>query len=250
MLVHLAWIGSRPPKTVLDAVDAARRAAAGCEVMFHADESAVRPEWLDAMNRMKVPPHMRSDIQRHEILRQHGGLWLDADVRILASPSRWAAAWDRYTAVRLHDRGSMVGTDIIGVPRGWSGWPAVEGYIDGIFQSPPTRPNALIFASRMILTLSRRNPDLFAILPPAGVYPFTADSMTAESVVARGFDPPPGLGDMIASGLASVGITKERAQRVARAVGLKDCGCGKRHRMANLLGAKYLGLPPGSQNDT
>lgn len=55
-----------------------------------------------------------------------------------------------------------------------------------------------------------------------------------------------GLGDMIAAGLSSVGITKERVQKVAKAVGIKDCGCGKRHRMANLLGEKYLGLPPGS----
>lgn len=56
----------------------------------------------------------------------------------------------------------------------------------------------------------------------------------------------PGLGDMVASGLAAVGITKERAQAVASAVGVKDCGCRKRQAIANELGHKYLGLPPGS----
>lgn len=54
----------------------------------------------------------------------------------------------------------------------------------------------------------------------------------------------PGLGDMVASGLAAVGITKERAQAVANAVGVKDCGCAKRQAALNKLGEK-LGLPPG-----
>lgn len=54
----------------------------------------------------------------------------------------------------------------------------------------------------------------------------------------------PGLGDMVASGLAAVGITKERAQAVANTVGVQDCGCGKRQAALNKLGEK-LGLPPG-----
>lgn len=54
----------------------------------------------------------------------------------------------------------------------------------------------------------------------------------------------PGLGDMVASGLAAVGITKERAQAVASAVGVKDCGCAKRQAALNKLGEK-LSLPPG-----
>lgn len=53
-----------------------------------------------------------------------------------------------------------------------------------------------------------------------------------------------GLGDMVASGLAAVGITKERAQAVASAVGVKDCGCRGRQAALNKLGEK-LGLPPG-----
>ena len=49
----------------------------------------------------------------------------------------------------------------------------------------------------------------------------------------------PGLGDMVASGLAAVGITKERAQAVASAVGVKDCGCKKRQEKLNELGRKF-----------
>jgi hypothetical protein len=51
----------------------------------------------------------------------------------------------------------------------------------------------------------------------------------------------PGLGDMVAAGLSAVGITKERAQAVATAVGVKDCGCKKRQEALNQLGRK-LGI--------
>jgi hypothetical protein len=49
----------------------------------------------------------------------------------------------------------------------------------------------------------------------------------------------PGLGDIVAAGLASVGITKERYVRAKVAVGLKrDCGCLKRQKRLNELGRK------------
>jgi hypothetical protein len=51
----------------------------------------------------------------------------------------------------------------------------------------------------------------------------------------------PGLGDMVAAGLSAVGITKERAQAVATAVGVKDCGCKKRQERLNELGRR-LGI--------
>jgi hypothetical protein len=51
----------------------------------------------------------------------------------------------------------------------------------------------------------------------------------------------PGLGDMVAAGLSAVGITKERAQAVANAVGVKDCGCKKRQERLNELGRR-LGI--------
>ena len=60
--------------------------------------------------------------------------------------------------------------------------------------------------------------------------------------VCRG---PRGLGDMVADGLSAVGITKERVQAVASAVGVKDCGCRGRQQKMNELGHKYLGLPAG-----
>lgn len=50
----------------------------------------------------------------------------------------------------------------------------------------------------------------------------------------------PGLGDMVADGLAAVGITKERMQAV---IG-RPCNCPERQAALNRLG-QMLGLPPG-----
>ena len=47
----------------------------------------------------------------------------------------------------------------------------------------------------------------------------------------------PGLGDMVAAGLAAVGITKERVSAVLG----RDCGCPKRQQALNEFG-KRLGI--------
>lgn len=63
---------------------------------------------------------------------------------------------------------------------------------------------------------------------------------------------PRGLGDMVADGLAAVGITKERAQAVAAAVGIKDCGCQGRQEALNRAG-QWLGIgtpPPADPGPT
>ncbi len=55
----------------------------------------------------------------------------------------------------------------------------------------------------------------------------------------------PGLGDMVANGLAAIGITKPRVQAVASAVGLKDCGCSGRQAALNTFGRRLgIGGPP------
>jgi len=54
--------------------------------------------------------------------------------------------------------------------------------------------------------------------------------------------PAAGLGDYVAAGLASIGITKERVEAVVGG----PCGCGERAAWLNAAGAKWLGLPAGS----
>jgi hypothetical protein len=50
-----------------------------------------------------------------------------------------------------------------------------------------------------------------------------------------------GLGDWVAWLLGLIGITKRRAQAVARAVGRQSCGCGERQEKLNELGDKLTG---------
>ena len=45
-----------------------------------------------------------------------------------------------------------------------------------------------------------------------------------------------GLGDMVAAGLAGIGITPER---VAAALGVEDCGCEQRKQALNALGQRF-----------
>lgn len=250
MKIHIGWLGSEPPGRVTDAVAAARKLCPACEVMLHTDESLVPAARRATMDSRGLTVRQRSDIQRHAILEAHGGLWLDADVRLLKSPTEWAAAFDRYTAMFLTRPGGIIGTDIIYVPAGWAGWPLVNARIDAILADASRRIGILDLAHVMLAGLSRQQPEAFSFLPPGGQFPFRPGDYTTDAVVARGFDPAgltprPGLGDMIASGLSAIGITKARAQAVANAVGIKDCGCGKRQAAANRLGT-YLGLPPGS----
>jgi hypothetical protein len=49
----------------------------------------------------------------------------------------------------------------------------------------------------------------------------------------------PGLGDMVSAGLDAIGVTKQRVQAVASAVGVKDCGCKKRQKALNAIGRKF-----------
>ena len=66
----------------------------------------------------------------------------------------------------------------------------------------------------------------------------------AEVVPHGCLGPKPGLGDRVAAVLSAVGITEDRAQAVAKSVGIKDCGCKRRREALNKLGEK-LGLSPG-----
>jgi len=211
--------------------------------MFHPDESAVPDRWRPSTFGYSLIPHMRSDNQRHAVLMKHGGLWLEADVRLMSSPAEWASGWTDYTVARIRDKTPLLGTDIIYADREWSGWNAVDDYISSLVSSKPKRLSVLAFAHDLIDHCMKTSGAVFHIAEPGNLLPHNPNDFDHRSLVARGFDPPaPGLGDMIAAGLDAIGITKERVQAVASTVGIKDCGCGKRQRIANEIGAKYLGI--------
>lgn len=58
-----------------------------------------------------------------------------------------------------------------------------------------------------------------------------SQTMTHNCPAADGYQK--GLGDRVAFALDAVGITKERAQFVASAFGIKDCGCAARQEALN-----------------
>jgi hypothetical protein len=51
-----------------------------------------------------------------------------------------------------------------------------------------------------------------------------------------------GLGDYVAAGLSSIGITKERVEAVFGG----PCECSERQAAMNAAAAKWLGMSPGS----
>lgn len=51
----------------------------------------------------------------------------------------------------------------------------------------------------------------------------------------------PGLGDKLQKKLSQIGVTKKRVNTVLKFLGFKKCGCKKRQRILNDIGAK-LGL--------
>ena len=63
---------------------------------------------------------------------------------------------------------------------------------------------------------------------------------------------PAGLVDIVAHAFATVGITKDRAQAVASAVGIADCGCTQRQERLNEWGREWLGIgqPPPAAGST
>lgn len=54
-----------------------------------------------------------------------------------------------------------------------------------------------------------------------------------------------GLGDIVASAAAAIGITPERANSVAKAFGFEDCGCDERRLFLNRVGSRFFGLSDG-----
>lgn len=239
MRVHLAWLGSDVPVAVSQHVGRLQRTNADCDVRLYTDGGEVPSEWRGVYDAVSFSPRLQSDILRHAVLRRHGGLWLDVDVTARVPLTTLVQDFTTYTAMYLRPT-YWIGTDILYVPQGWGGWPSVHQYITSASLQLPV--STLLFAHDMVARLVRSGESVHLVND--GVrFPCQAVHVTSHALVWRcGYKP--GLGDMVASGLSAVGITKDRVQAVAQAVGVKDCGCAKRQAALNRLGEK-LGLPPG-----
>lgn len=238
MYVHMAWLGSKPPPHAIKLASKLAADNPADTVVLHTDGSQVLPEWRPVYEAAAFSPRMQSDILRHALLFRHGGLWLDVDVTPLVPLAELVAGLTTYSAFLLRPR-YWIGTDIIYSPPGWSGWHAVNKYISSRSIELPV--SGLLFAHDMIAALIRGGQNVHLVDDQAR-FPCDADHVTDVTMALRcGLKP--GLGDMVADGLAAVGITKDRVQAVASKVGIKDCGCAKRQAALNRVG-QALGLPP------
>lgn len=243
MHIHMAWVGTPPPPAAIKAVSAVQRLNPSCTVNFWTTREAVRDEWKAAFDRVSFSPHLQSDILRHSVLRTYGGLWLDVDVVPMVQATVMAAGWSGYTAVRLAPSG-FIGTDILYAEPGWNGWAFFDEYLASVTLTPPV--SGVVLAHQMVDSCLRAGAPI-AIVADRQRFPCISRDATPNACALRcGVKlPAAGLGDMVAAGLSAVGITKDRVQAVAQAVGVKDCGCPGRQAALNRLGAK-LGLPPGT----
>jgi hypothetical protein len=78
--------------------------------------------------------------------------------------------------------------------------------------------------------------------PIVGISEIPGENGRDRVLVQIAGDSAPGLGDLVASAFAAVGITKERVAQVSGG----PCRCSERQAAMNAAGAKWLGLPPGS----
>ena len=78
--------------------------------------------------------------------------------------------------------------------------------------------------------------------PIVGISEIPGENGRDRVLVQVAGDSAPGLGDLLASALAAIGITKERVAQISGG----PCGCSERQGYINAAAAKWLGMPPGS----
>jgi len=232
MIVHLGWIGPMTDRAKL-AADRIARSLPNDVVRFHTSEDLILPAWRRPYERIRKNPHMASDFLRHSVLRRWPGLWLDLDVTLRVSPANLAAAWDKYTVLKISGTG-WAGTDVIYVPESWPNWGMVDDYIAGYDFSQPL--GYLAFAHDMITAMWQRNRSSVAVIDDASLYPCRKRDVTHRSQVLRcGLSQTLGVGGTVAANgpgtalkklLASIGITASPQCRCNKRAALMDArGC-------------------------
>jgi len=231
MIIHLIWLGPRNATADASALAASRRWRRH-DVRYHRDASELWPAWQGIYEKTRSNLHMASDFVRHSLLRRHPGLYLDMDVTLRVDPERLTESWQSYTAIMLEPT-VYVGTDIIYVPPAWDRWSLFDDYIGQA--SEGNRFGYLDFAHKMILAAYLQDPSAITVIRDRTLYPCAEKDKSEAAVALRCGLSTGGLGDRVASALASVGITKER---VSKALG-KPCGCAKRQQRLNELGRRF-----------
>ena len=218
---------------VQQSVDALRSKCRADQFFLHQTPALLPKQWRSVYDEYCVLNQMKSDLIRLAALRQHGGIYFDLDVSLLASPQDIARRFSTGFSVACLDPAPFFGGDIILCDKAYAHWGKVDGYVSGFIGK--TGPKSFIaFTHYLFAFLNQQNA--LSVVCDKSAFPYRASDFCESSLVCRGFAVPKlGLGDRVASALAAVGITKER---VSKALG-KPCGCAKRQAKLNELGRKF-----------
>lgn len=209
-MIHAVWLGATPK----------RFAWHGLPVTLHTDDSLLWPEWRPAYERYAKTVRLKSDFIRQSVLRRFGGLYIDADVRIL-NTERVLKEFSPGYAVAPIPRTAFLGTDIIHCQPDWPGWSVIDDYM-----RRDHRLGVLTFASDMLWHVYKTDSRLLTIVRHQGVASTPLEA-TGDSFVVRDLGARQGPGTHLKALLAKFGIHPT-----------PTCSCNKMAQQMNEWGAE------------
>jgi hypothetical protein len=99
------------------------------DVRLYTDDSELMPQWREAYDTCTSTIQSKSDLLRLSVLRKYGGLYVDFDVSIFASPEIITDGWDNLSVCSLGES-FILGGDVIFSPLDWPHWSLVDSLID------------------------------------------------------------------------------------------------------------------------
>lgn len=239
MKLHMVWLG---PGEDAAAVARVRAASPADEVIVWRSAEILPAVWRPAWDRVAGDYRVQSDLLRLAALRLHGGLYVDWDHTLRADAATITAGWQTLTVVAA-GRGGMLPGGLVFCPAGWPHWGLVDEYLERVARQD--RAGYLAFTHDLYWSLPR---EVFEVVRDPGRFPIVPAQVTDRAEVIR-FPLPaePGLGELVAAGLAAVGITPERVSRVLG----RPCGCEERKRRLTAFGHRLgIGRPPAESGAT
>lgn len=107
-VIHRWWTGERPPFEA-EHTAAIRHWCPGWDLVDHDDDADLNEwaGWFAPLVLERDQARHRSNVIRYRVLFEHGGIWLDHDVKVLQSLDRLRAS-PRLAAVGRQPEGSMM----------------------------------------------------------------------------------------------------------------------------------------------
>ena len=154
--LHMIWLGDGlDDQKIVDA-------RLHCEdVRIYADDSELMPQWREAYNTYTATVQSKSDLLRLSVLRKYGGLYIDFDVSIFATPEVITQGWDNLSVCSLGES-FILGGDVIYCPLDWPHWSLVDSLIDASVAAK--KRNHMQFGNDLFLQLFFKHRALAPIM--------------------------------------------------------------------------------------